>query len=183
MQLGMKQRDGMQIHRVGITHIERRSQSELSAHAHGEYPTMHENHNTATARGKLQDWLDPRIAHRVTMHGRKKTDALKSGCQGVFHTSERVRRQRIQHEISVKSLREARNRGGYGRLVARNTRNHGRAGDTVSVELARPKLGQIPWIGWRSFPTEDPGHRYGRLRPQRWILLLRCQRAKKMVRK
>src|SRR5258706_83836 len=118
------------------------------------------------------------------MHGREQADPLKTRRKRRFYPRQRVRRQRIHHEISKEPLRKAGDRSGYRRLITRNTRNQSGPRNAVPVQFVRPLFGQILWIDWRRLPAQETGHALRRrvVLPQRRILLLRRQRTKKLMR-
>ncbi len=138
IQLGMQQSQWVQLDRIGIAHVEGRTQPQFVANAHRQDAAMHEDHDTRAGGSCLQDRLDSMIVHRVAMHGGKKADALKPGRQGAVHALERIRSERIHHEIPVKPGGKSGHRLGHRRFIARNTRDQGRAGNAVAVQSPGP---------------------------------------------
>src|ERR1039457_3327101 len=68
--------DGMQVDRIGITHVEQRSKAQLPPHTHRQDAAMHEDDHAGMRGGGFKDRAHARVRNRVTMHGGKQTNAL-----------------------------------------------------------------------------------------------------------
>ncbi len=123
----------MKVDRVRITHVERGRQAQLASNPYGENAAMDKDYNTRPRGCRLQNWLDSRIVYRITMHCGEVTNSAQADRQGTVHTLDRIGRQRIHHEVTIKPAGEPGGAHRHRHLICGDTRNQGGARNTAVI--------------------------------------------------
>ena len=141
---------------------------------------MNEHNAARLRRGNIEYWPDSGVMHGITLHGWKEAhpaQALSSETR--FDSGRCIWRDRVHHEVSVKTPGQVGDGGCNGILVAWNTCYERSFGNVMAIKLVRPGFGEALVLGKGHLPTErvpDIGDGFA-------LTFLSRERSKKAMRK
>ncbi len=142
--LRIPQRDGVQVDRVRVAHVEQRRQPELFTNAYAEHAAVHERGGAWMGRQHIQQRCGARILHQAAMHRGKKAQCVDvPAFQCAPGLSGGSGRGRVHHHVAKEALGKLANRRDHRIGVAGNAGNERGLGNAVLIQFVNPGIRQV----------------------------------------